>query len=174
MAEERPDDAPEGEEIHDAEAEMLAAFEAEQKKPEEGGEALHDSEAEMLAAFEAQGEAAAEGDDSLHDAEAEMLAAFAAPEPAEEEDGSEVHLERVLNMRLPVIAVLAEKEMTLQEVLNLKRDGIITFKKQNNEPLEFFVNDCQIGCGKAIKIGEQFGLWIDEIKSVKDRLEEIA
>lgn len=135
-------------------------------------EPLHDAEAEMLAAFEQQ-TAESEGPSS---AEAEMLAAFGQVEASGEEkpETREETLERVLDMKLPLIAVLAEKEMTLSEVLSLKRDGIITFRKLNNEPLDFYVNDKKIGQGRAIKIGEQFGLWIDEIQGVKERLEEIA
>ncbi len=144
----------------------------EQMAEPESQDQIDEAEAAMLAAFENSGES----DESLHDAEAEMLAAFEAESNSQQAPGEsqDETLERVLKMRLPLIAVLAEKEMSLSEVLSLKRDGIITFQKLNNEPLDFFVNDRKIGQGKAIKIGEQFGLWIDEIQGVKERLEEIA
>ncbi len=71
-------------------------------------------------------------------------------------------------------AVLAEKEMTLEEVLALRKDAIISFKKQNNEPIDFFVNDRRVGAGKAIKSGEKFGIYISEVGTPKETIEKLA
>jgi flagellar motor switch/type III secretory pathway protein FliN len=86
----------------------------------------------------------------------------------------EERLERALKLELPIIAVLGEKQMTLQELLGLRKDSIIAFKKANNEPMELFVNDRRIGSGKAIKVKERFGIWIDDIGSPRETIEKLA
>ena len=83
-------------------------------------------------------------------------------------------LARALNLRVPVIAVLAEKALTLAEILELRKDSVISFKKLNTEPLDLYVNDQKIGSGRAIKIGEGFGMWVDQIGTAEETLGKIG
>ncbi len=84
------------------------------------------------------------------------------------------NLQKLLDLELPVIVVLAEKEATLEEILNFAQGGIIVFKKHNSEPLDLLVNNQRIGSGKTIKVGEKFGLHVREIGPPKETLEHIA
>ncbi len=84
------------------------------------------------------------------------------------------NLKALLNLELPVIVVLAEKEATLEEVLNFAEGGIIPFKKNNSEPLELLVNNQRIGSGKTIKVGERFGLHVREIGPPQETLRKIT
>jgi flagellar motor switch protein FliN/FliY len=88
------------------------------------------------------------------------------------DDGN--HLERALSLELPVIAVLAEKEMPLADVLTLRKDAVIAFKKLNNELLDLYINDQRIGAGKAIKVGEQFGIYLQEIGTARQMIESLS
>jgi flagellar motor switch protein FliN/FliY len=83
------------------------------------------------------------------------------------------NLQALLSLELPVIVVLAEKETTLEEVLNLAEGGIIAFKKHNSEPLDLLVNDQRIGAGKTIKVGERFGLHVRTIGPQRENLRKI-
>ena len=83
------------------------------------------------------------------------------------------NLKALLDLELPVIVVLAEKEATLEEVLNLAEGGIIVFRKHNSEPLDLLVNNQRIGAGKAIKVGEKFGLHVREIGTPRETLDKI-
>ncbi len=84
------------------------------------------------------------------------------------------NLEKLLNLRLPVIVTLAEKETTLEEIVNFAVGSIIMFKKHNSKPLDLLVNNQKIGSGKTIKVNEKFALHVREIGSPKENLKKIA
>ena len=77
-------------------------------------------------------------------------ASTAPPKPAD--------LQRMLQIRVPVIVKLAERRISLQDVLQLSTGSIIEFYKSSDEELELLINNRAIGLGVAIKIGENFGL----------------
>ena len=68
------------------------------------------------------------------------------------------NLETLLDVELPLIAVLAEKRLTLSEVLDLDVDSVIVFPKHNSDPISLRVNNVEVGSGKTIKVGDHFGL----------------
>jgi len=77
-------------------------------------------------------------------------------------------LERILKIPIPVIVVLAEKAVPFKDVLNLTEGSVIEFDKSSAEPLALLVNDRKVGIGRVIKIGERFGLRIEEIGGPED------
>ena len=83
------------------------------------------------------------------------------------------NLEKVLNLELPVIVVLAEKSTTLEEVLKLNEGSVIVFKKHNSEPLDILINNRRIGAGKTIKIGERFGVHVREVGTPEELLAKL-
>jgi flagellar motor switch protein FliN/FliY len=68
------------------------------------------------------------------------------------------NLETLLGVELPLIAVLAEKRMSLSEILDLEVDSVIVFPKHNSDPVSLRVNNVEVGSGKTIKVGDHFGL----------------
>ncbi|MGE5609196.1 MAG: FliM/FliN family flagellar motor switch protein [Bacillota bacterium] len=87
--------------------------------------------------------------------------ATAQPEP------SSGDLQRILRLEVPVIVKLAERRLTVSEVMRLGIGAIIEFAKSSEEPLELMVNNKTIGVGEAVKIGENFGLKIVQIGDVR-------
>src|SRR5436190_3569277 len=77
-------------------------------------------------------------------------------------------LRRILRMQVPVIVKLAERKLTLAEVMRLGPGAIIEFIKSNEEPLELLINNKAIGVGDAVKVGENFGLKINHIGDVRE------
>src|SRR5881628_872171 len=75
---------------------------------------------------------------------------------------------RILKMHVPVIVKLAERKLTLAEVMRLGPGAIIEFIKASDEPLELLINNKAIGLGDAVKVGENFGLKINQIGDVKE------
>jgi flagellar motor switch protein FliN/FliY len=88
--------------------------------------------------------------------------------PARMAPPSSNELERILRMQVPVIVKLAERKLTLSEVMRLGPGAIIEFSKSNDEPLELLINNKTIGLGDAVKVGENFGLKINQIGDVKE------
>lgn len=67
-------------------------------------------------------------------------------------------LEFLLDVKVPVIAILAEKSMGLSSILNLSVGSVIVFPKHNADPITLMVNNVAVGSGKTIKVGDHFGL----------------
>ncbi|HEY8668886.1 MAG TPA: FliM/FliN family flagellar motor C-terminal domain-containing protein [Tepidisphaeraceae bacterium] len=75
---------------------------------------------------------------------------------------------RILQLEVPVIVKLAERKLTLQEVMRLGVGAIIEFFKPSEEPLQLLINNKAIAIGEAVKVGENFGLRITQIGDVRD------
>ena len=80
---------------------------------------------------------------------------------------SSPELKRILRLNVPVIVKLAERKLTLSEVLRLGVGAIVEFAKSNDEPLTLMVNNKPIALGETVKVGENFGLKITQIGDVK-------
>src|SRR5688500_15262594 len=81
---------------------------------------------------------------------------------------------RILHLEVPVIVKLAERKLTLAEVMRLGAGAIIEFSKSSDEPLELLVNNKPIGLGEAVKVGENFGLKITQIGDVKQIIRSLG
>lgn len=82
--------------------------------------------------------------------------------------------ERILQLDVPIIVRLAEKEMPLGEVLGLTPGTIIELPKPAEAELELLVNNKVIGTGSAVKVGENFGLRVSFIGDVVSRIEALG
>jgi flagellar motor switch protein FliN/FliY len=83
-------------------------------------------------------------------------------------------LQRILSLEVPVIVKLAERKLTLGEVMRLGAGAIIEFSKSSDEPLELLVNNKAIGVGDAVKVGENFGLKITQIGDVREIIRSLG
>jgi flagellar motor switch protein FliN/FliY len=83
-------------------------------------------------------------------------------------------LERILRLQVPVIVRLAERKLTLSEVMRLGPGAIIEFFKSSDEPLELLVNNKTIAIGETVKVGENFGLRISQVGDVKQVIRSLG
>ena len=83
-------------------------------------------------------------------------------------------LQRILHLQVPVIVRLAERKLSMSEVLRLGVGAIIEFAKSSEEPLELLINNKMIGVGETVKVGENFGLRITQIGDVKQIIGSLA
>ncbi len=77
-------------------------------------------------------------------------------------------VERILLLQVPVIVKLAERKLSLNEVMRLGVGAIIEFSKSSEEPLELLINNRPIGYGEAVKVGENFGLKITRVGDIRE------
>jgi flagellar motor switch protein FliN/FliY len=82
---------------------------------------------------------------------------------------SAADLRRILGLHVPVSVVLAEREMTLQAVLELTVGSIIEFNVPFDADLKLHIGNQEVGQGQAVKIGENFGLRITRINDRSNR-----
>ncbi len=83
-------------------------------------------------------------------------------------------LQRILKIRVPVIVQLASRHMTVSKIRNFATGSIVEFDKGVDEPLSLMINNRLIGKGSAVKVGEFFGLKIDDISDVIERIRSLG
>lgn len=83
-------------------------------------------------------------------------------------------LDSILRIEVPVIVRIAERSLSVRDVRSLAPGSIVELPKHADEELEVLVNNKPIGCGRAVKVGENFGLRITYTGPVKARLEAMA
>jgi flagellar motor switch protein FliN/FliY len=81
---------------------------------------------------------------------------------------------RILRIAAPVIVQLAARKMSLSEVRRLSAGVILEFEKPVDSPLDLMVNNRIIGHGQTVKVGEKFGLRIEEIHSPVQRVRSLG
>ena len=69
---------------------------------------------------------------------------------------------------------LAQRKLSMSEVLRLGVGAIIEFAKSSDEPLDLLINNKPIGVGEAVKVGENFGLRITQIGDVKSVIKSMG
>jgi flagellar motor switch protein FliN/FliY len=79
-------------------------------------------------------------------------------------------LARILRLEVPLIVQIAERRMPLSEVTALTHGSIIELPKQIDEELDVLVNNSQIGSGRAVKVGENFGVRMTNVGAVTTRV----
>lgn len=77
---------------------------------------------------------------------------------------------RLLQLPVPIIVKLAQKKIELGQLLEIGPGAIITFEKSCEDLLDLHVNNKLYCRGEAVKIGEKFGLKINEVGSVEERV----
>lgn len=69
----------------------------------------------------------------------------------------------LLRISVPVTVQLVTKKMPVQELLELGPGAMVTFDKACDDSLELTVGDNVIARGTTVKVGEHFGLEIEEM-----------
>ena len=79
-------------------------------------------------------------------------------------------IKAILQLEVPIIVQIAERDMTVQEVTSLVPGAIIELPKLADEELDLMVNNVGIGSGTAVKVGENYGLKVTFIGDLKERI----
>lgn len=83
-------------------------------------------------------------------------------------------LKTILQLEVPVIVQIAERKMSMDDLLALGPGAILEFHKSADEPLDLMINNKPIGQGAAVKLGENFGIRLKSLGSAAERLEALA
>ncbi len=83
-------------------------------------------------------------------------------------------LATILQLKVPVIVTIGERGMPLESILSLGPGSIVELTKHAEEPLELRVNNKRIGAGRAVKVGENFGIRIDQIGTPEARVQAMG
>ncbi len=83
-------------------------------------------------------------------------------------------LKCLLQLEVPLIVLIAKHKLSVEEVRNLAPGAIIELPKGSEEDLEILVNNQGIAMGKAVKVGENFGVRITFVGDIKQRIEAMG
>lgn len=79
-------------------------------------------------------------------------------------------LATILKLEVPVIVRLGRRELPLGDVMAWISGAIVELPKGADDELELLVNNKVLGTGKAVKVGENFGIRISFVGDLKARL----
>lgn len=80
----------------------------------------------------------------------------------------------ILKLDVPIVVRLGHKLMPIREVTGLVPGTIVDLGRSAEAELDLLVNNRQIGRGRAVKIGENFGIRITAIGTGPERVQAVA
>jgi flagellar motor switch protein FliN/FliY len=83
----------------------------------------------------------------------------------------QANLDQALQIEVPIVVRLAERNMRVSEVLRLLPGSIIELPKPADSDLDLMVNNKVIGTGVAVKVGENFGIRLTFVGDLVARFE---
>ncbi len=83
-------------------------------------------------------------------------------------------LRRLVSIEVPMIVLLAQRQMSLNEVMRLAVGAIIEFNKPADKDLELLVNNKVIAYGQAVKVSENFGLRLNKVGPVRETIQKLG
>ena len=104
---------------------------------------------------------------------------FEATDPFEDEaaspDPSQSRgLQFLFDVPLQVSVEVGRCKILLKDLLEMGTGQVIELDKMANDPLDLYVNSRLIARGKAVKIGDKFGIKLTEVISTSDRIEKLG
>ena len=107
-------------------------------------------------------------------ADTEPTPAESPADSAQPQDSGTRSLDKILKMNVPVIVKIAQKQMSVQDVLRLNIGSVVQFDKDAYEHVDLMVNNSVVGLGQPVKIGENFGLRIIQIGELNDMIRSLG
>lgn len=83
-------------------------------------------------------------------------------------------LEFLYDVPLQVSVEVGRCKILLKDLLEMGAGQIIELDKMANDPLDLYVNSRLIARGKAVKVGDKFGIKLTDVVSTADRIEKLG
>ena len=83
-------------------------------------------------------------------------------------------LEFLYDVPLQVSVEVGRCKILLKDLLEMGTGQVIELDKMAHEPLDLYVNSRLIARGKAVKVGDKFGIELTEVVSAADRIEKLG
>lgn len=83
-------------------------------------------------------------------------------------------VDSIKKLEVPVIVVLGRRQLPVKDVVTLVPGAIVELPKNAEEDLELQVNNKVIGLGRAVKVGENFGIRLTYVGDLKGRIEALG
>lgn len=90
-----------------------------------------------------------------------------------EEAPSQVNIDLIMDVNLPLVVELGRTKLSIQEILDLGVGSIVELDKLAGEPADLYINDVLFARGEVVVIEENFGVRITEIVSPGERVKTL-
>lgn len=80
----------------------------------------------------------------------------------------------ILQLEVPLVVQVGTRAVSLEHVLSFGPGAILELNKSSEEPLDLLINNKSVGTGRAVKVGENFGVRISQIGSAAERVEALG
>lgn len=85
-----------------------------------------------------------------------------------------VNLDLLLDVDLPISVAFGTSEMLLKDVLNLGAGSVIELHKSVNDPVSIIVNQTPIARGEVVMVDGKYGVRVLEVESTANRIRSLA
>lgn len=79
-------------------------------------------------------------------------------------------LKSILKIEVPVIVLITDHHLSGEEVRTLAPGAILELPKTTEDDLEILINNQGIGLGRAVKVGENFGIRVTHVGDLQQRI----
>lgn len=83
-------------------------------------------------------------------------------------------LQTILKLSVPVIVQVGERHLALDDVIALGPGAILELTKSSDEDLDILVNNKKVGRGVVVKVGENWGIRVNQIGTPQERVQAMA
>ena len=88
-------------------------------------------------------------------------------DPADKQLGHTIEFLSDVSQRL--VVEISRKRLALREILNWRKETVLSFPKLIGEPVEIFIDNQIIARGEVVVINDHYGVRISEITHPTDR-----
>ena len=83
-------------------------------------------------------------------------------------------LSAILKIQVPVMVRLGQRRLPLQQVLDLRPGSMIELPQRADTPLDLTVNNKTVGRGRAVRVGQSYGIQIDQVGETSERVRALS
>ena len=88
--------------------------------------------------------------------------------------GSDMSLDLILDISMPVTVELGRTTLTIQKLLQLGVGSVVELDKMAGEPADLYLRGVQFARGEVVVVDNNFGICITEITDRKHRIQELS
>jgi flagellar motor switch protein FliN len=87
---------------------------------------------------------------------------------------SQQQLQRILHLHVPVVVKIAQRKMSLGQILSLAPGSVIEFAKAADEPVELLIDEKRIGTGEVVEADGRYAVRVGGIGDSQDLIRSLG
>ncbi len=88
--------------------------------------------------------------------------------------GSNVNLDLILDVQVPVSVRFGKRQMLLEDILKLGHGSVIELDRSADDPVELLVNDKLLARGEVVVAEGHYAIRITQVESAAERIRSLG